>query len=426
MRRSCFRFSMATLLVIVTVVAVWLARTSNSAREQEAAVKEVEKREGDIQFDSKFNVPEWLRNVVGEEYFRRVKVVGFATNHGRKSGSTEPKATDENLRMLESLTDVETLELSHSEEVTDVGLVHLKPLKNLSTLYLHRTGVRGPGLVHIAQLPKLKAIRLSHSELEDSGLEYLGSMSRLTSARLDHTKITDAGLSDLVKATQLETLTLRNTSIGDAGLRQLEQLKRLAFLDVAGTGVTADGVEHFKQALPGCRLAVTFSLGKMPSDELLFPTGYQPSATEVNAKLKELKIDGEVKADASKPGNPIVSLRLEGCTLSDKVVLSLIEHMPELDILNFNQGMVGDELLVGIGGRPIRYLSLQGTRVTDAGLQHLSQLTTVTTLVLSETDVTDEGLLHLHGLSNLNSVILDDTRTTRRGVTKLKEALPNW
>ena len=139
-----------------------------------------------------------------------------------------------------------------------------------------------------------------------------------------------------------------------------------------------------------------------------------------------MKIDGEVGTDASQPGEPIVSLRLFNCTLSDKVVLALLRNMPRLEVLNLRGGLTGDELLAGMGRMPIRYLSLQGTRVTDAGLPHLSRLTGLKELILSDTDISDEGLIHLHGLSTLNQVVLDGTRTTRTGISRLREALPNW
>ena len=147
MARRYIQFSLASLLVVVTVAAVlsfWLAKTSNRARQQVAAVEGVKKGEGIVQFESSVPAPEWLRKAVGEAYFRSVKTVDFATEGGRKRGSNEPKATDENLKLLESLTDVEILELGNSKEITDLGLVHLQPLKNLSTVYLYQTGVRGP------------------------------------------------------------------------------------------------------------------------------------------------------------------------------------------------------------------------------------------------------------------------------------------
>ena len=274
MDRRRLQFSIRALLLIVAIVSVplfWMAKISDRTRRQEAAIQEVAKHEGIVgQSGGNVWVPEWFRVAVGEEFFRSPRTVDFATNLGRRFGSNEAKATDEDLAVLESLTEVETLELGNNEGITDRGLIHLKPLENLSTLYLYQTGVQGPGLVHLERLPKLHSISLSRSELGDSGLKHLGNMPHLKWAALDQTHITDAGMADLAKATGLESLSLRRTAVSDVGLRQLEGLRRLELLDLTGTRVTAEGVAHLKQALPHCQVSVTFGLGMPASEELLF------------------------------------------------------------------------------------------------------------------------------------------------------------
>ena len=50
------RFSLATLLVVVTALSIWLAKTSNDAREQEAGVKGVETNEGIVQLETTLDV----------------------------------------------------------------------------------------------------------------------------------------------------------------------------------------------------------------------------------------------------------------------------------------------------------------------------------------------------------------------------------
>lgn len=419
------RFSLATLLALVTVAAIWLAKLTNDARQQERAVKVVESNEGIVQFEATLDVPQWLRDTVGEEYFRNPKVLDFATNNGRKQGTGEPKATDANLDQLASFRNIHTIELGSNYEVTDAGLAHLRTLRDLTTLYLYRTGVRGSGLAHLMDLPKLEAISLDYTELQDSGTKHLGNMSSLKWAALSNTRLTDASMPDIARASALETLTLRNTEITDDGLKHLEQLHHLGSLDVSGTKVTADGVADFKQALPNCRVIVTFGLGETPSKEPLFAEGVPIGADEINFRLKELKIDGEVETDVTRPANPIISLRLFDTLLADNVVLSLIEHMPDLEVLNFRRALIGDEFLKGIVASKVRFLSLQSTRITDDGLRHLPQLDSLRELVLAETHITDEGILHLQRLDKLNSVILSNTRVTTDGVARLKQALPN-
>jgi hypothetical protein len=399
------------------VAIAWLLTEPHRA--QQRAVAAIAELSGHVEFER--TGPDWLRTIVGEEYLRKVTVVDLAITHGR--------ATDADLIHLESLPNVETLELGNSfgksYGFTDAGLVHLKELRKLKTLYLHRTSVRGPGLVHLLKLPQLTAISLAHSDLDDEGLKHIGNTPGLTWLSLDNTKVTDAGMPDLAQATALETLTMSNVAITDAGLSHLRRLRRLKTLNVTGTLVTLDGVTRIRQALPNCQVSVTYGLGQLASDDLLFPIGYRPTAQEINERFKQLNIAGEVETDPSKPGTPIVKLRLFGSPFSDRVVLSLVEQMPELEQLNLRGALVGDDFLKGIRGMLIRYLSLQATRVTDDGLRHAADLSALRELVLVETEITDDGLHHLESLSGLTSVLLANTRVTIDGVTQLKKALPN-
>ncbi len=75
--------------------------------------------------------------------------------------------------------------------------------------------------------------------------------------------------------------------------------------------------------------------------------------------------------------------------------------------------------------RPVIFVFLGGTQVTDAGLEHLKGLTSLQTLDLGDTFVSDAGLEHLKGLTSLQNLSLWDTKVTDEGVKKLQQALPN-
>ncbi len=70
-------------------------------------------------------------------------------------------------------------------------------------------------------------------------------------------------------------------------------------------------------------------------------------------------------------------------------------------------------------------LDLDGTQVTDAGLEHLKGMTILQLLYLNDTQITDVGLGHLKGLPNLDSLHLNGTQVTDRGIESLRLALPN-
>jgi len=65
-------------------------------------------------------------------------------------------------------------------------------------------------------------------------------------------------------------------------------------------------------------------------------------------------------------------------------------------------------------------LDLNGTRVTDAGLEHVKGLTNLQWLCLTRTKVTDAGLVHLEGLTNLQWLELNNTKITDVGLVHLK------
>jgi len=65
------------------------------------------------------------------------------------------------------------------------------------------------------------------------------------------------------------------------------------------------------------------------------------------------------------------------------------------------------------------------SKITDAGMEHLTGLSNLEELDLLDTKVGDAGLEHLKGLTKLKSLRLNDTNVTIEGVKKLKRALPN-
>ena len=87
---------------------------------------------------------------------------------------------------------------------------------------------------------------------------------------------------------------------------------------------------------------------------------------------------------------------------------------------------VTDAGLVHLSGlTSLQTLYLIDTQITDAGLVHLAGLTSLQTLILWSTQITGPGLVHLRGLTSLQELFLSDTQITDAGVAKLKEVLPD-
>jgi Leucine-rich repeat (LRR) protein len=95
-------------------------------------------------------------------------------------------------------TDVARLDLSHTK-VTDDGLRYLKALPNLNILALSGTEVTDLGLKErVAQLGNLHTLSLSETKVTNKGLEYLEGLNNLQLLDVSFTRVTDEGVADLL------------------------------------------------------------------------------------------------------------------------------------------------------------------------------------------------------------------------------------
>jgi hypothetical protein len=58
-------------------------------------------------------------------------------------------------------------------QVTDAGLVHLKPLSNLAELILVHTKVTDDGLAHLKELTNLKSLDVDDTRVTSAGIEQI-------------------------------------------------------------------------------------------------------------------------------------------------------------------------------------------------------------------------------------------------------------
>lgn len=92
----------------------------------------------------------------------------------------------------------------------------------------------------------------------------------------------------------------------------------------------------------------------------------------------------------------LVSLRVQQTRITAEG-LAVLEHLPALSALTLSYArQLDDRALPAIGAKTaLTWLSLDGTAITDEGMQHLRRLTSLRVLWLGSTAVTGEGLRHL-------------------------------
>jgi hypothetical protein len=191
--------------------------------------------------------------------------------------SRAPNVTSAIFAQLDSLTDLQELNIIHNSNIGDEGTESLSRLRNLRVLCLRQTSVSDATLAHVSVLKDLEQLELSSTNVSDDGMKHLASLSQLTNLDLTHTRVgdlgleyisrlprvrylrlgstntTDAGLLALARTTSLEQLYLWPCNISDSGLPPLKSLTNLKELNI-GPDVTKEAAEELRAALPKCEI----------------------------------------------------------------------------------------------------------------------------------------------------------------------------
>jgi hypothetical protein len=126
--------------------------------------------------ETKVVAPDWLRRLVDDTWltpFRRINVVFFNREPGK-----DVQLADEDLAVLDGLTEVEHLSLNRTR-VTDDALAHVEHLHSLKILRLVDTEITDDGLEHVAKLTHLNELDLFRTQVSHDGLKQLRGLSNL-------------------------------------------------------------------------------------------------------------------------------------------------------------------------------------------------------------------------------------------------------
>ena len=240
--RRRLRFSLATLLVAVTMFCIWLGIYVNRASKQRRVVTSIEKLLGHVIYDYQIDEsgykkverdtngksiglarppgPRWLRSMLGIDYFATVTAVRFRNR----------KIRDNDLELLTSLPRLRAVSI-WGPNIADEGLIHLSSLTDLRTLELIATTET------------------------DVSLQMFSNFQSLRKLYLSSPNITDDGVPALCKIQNLESLSLQQTQVTDAGIKHLASVRTLRHIMLYNTKVTPDGVASLRKSLPDCRIS---------------------------------------------------------------------------------------------------------------------------------------------------------------------------
>jgi hypothetical protein len=416
----------------MTLLGIWLGIKVNQARRQKAAVDKLTALGAQINYEHQrvpsgyfdnrveLNVPEWARELCGDDFFQTVRGVTFAGRVNADRTQTVPyEVTDEDLRCLADLPDLQHLSVVDGP-ITDLGLSHLS---------------------HPEQLVE---VSLWDTNIGDDFVRRLKGATRLEGLSINNSRVTDAAFADMPPYPSLKALRLRDTQTGDRALAVFADCN-LVVLEV-GKNTTDDGVRQFKTFDE----IEFFRASDCPITGEAFRGRSFPKADDVHLRncavtdetlpplveaLRDVRVVGLPKCPITDQGlrhlkhlgkTQILVLsgtKIQGLTLSELASMSSIEWIALHDCpLNDPDLKALEPLYSGVA--PGVNISLDRTPINDNDVAKISGFTNLNWLGLSHTQITDAALAHLYNLKGLLALDLRGTAVTAEGVKQLKSAIP--
>lgn len=356
------KFTLKTLLLVMTVFGVWLGSKVQRANKQRLAVEQIEQLGGNVVYsyelidayswkrsNKPMPGPKWLRNLIGDDYFVRVAYVKQPRGHGEAS-------------YLSSLPDIERIDLQ-STPITDDDLVHLRDMRNLKSLHCSDSQIKGPGLKHLSNCKDLRSLDLRHTQEEEVELTHLEALQKLKTSYSynfhvhGENEIADEAVEYLLRIEKLKQLETYRLAVDDTGGGEVAR-----YIARLNLGVTLSHKQTMDEVVK--RLTVALSSGQIDKSSVM--TGLYSQEGEFS--------------DAG---------------------LEQIAKFAKLERLH-----------------------LGFAAITDEGLVHLRALKNLTELDLYGTSISDDSVPVLASLGQLTKLTVFGTRVTKEGGKRLQDALP--
>jgi Leucine-rich repeat (LRR) protein len=241
--------------------------------------------------------------------------------------------TDTELLDVARLPKLELLDLSHTR-ITDEGLLHLKPAKQIRDLNLYYAEqITDQGMAAIRDWKNLKHLNVRGTRVFDGTLAIVSGLTQLEALDIAYTQITDNGLDGLVPLTRLKELSIGRSKLNKNALEVLRLLPTLEYLDLGGPHPGSGGY----RAKPGT---------PMPDDV--------PRAISELKQLRVLKINySEITADGLR-------------------ILATLDQVEKLSLAGSSH--VDDWAMAQLAQwKRLKYLDVQGTKVTAQGVSALEK-----------------------------------------------------
>ena len=121
-------------------------------------------------------------------------------------------------------------------------------------VHLSQTQADDADVQQIVRTTTLEGIGLDATRITDRSAAMLSALPNLRSIGLSNTGITDIALKHLRKLSNLQDLDIGGTAVTDSGLRYLHNVNTLQRLNLVDTEVTEEGIQALEDVLPRCQI----------------------------------------------------------------------------------------------------------------------------------------------------------------------------
>jgi hypothetical protein len=207
-------------------------------------------------------------------------------------------------------------------------------------------------------------------------------------------------------------LVFSGDQVNDELWRSLENRRDIETLVIWGGTLTNQRLEPISRLTWLTGLA----LGEMPVDDGVF-VHLQPLRELSYLNLAYTNVNGEF---GPLLGAPLRDVRLEGCRRVGDACARSLAQFPTLRNLELHMTGLTDEGLAALGVLPVEVLWL-GPRITDRGMQTVGTFRSLKHADICAHLVTDEGVRALAGMEELEVLWLTRSRITDASIAVLSQ-----
>jgi serine/threonine protein kinase len=307
--------------------------------------------------------------------------------------------------------------LHNSKAVTPEGFALLARCRELTHIDAPTSNLTDAALLRLAGAP-VKYLTVYGTEVSDDGLAVVKELSQLVELHLEFTKVTDKGMVNFA-GSRLDTLSLNGTALTDDGLKALEALVGPRNIGFQKTKVTEAGAKRFARAHPVCRIEW---------DGGTIDPQHDPDRA---AAAWVLKMGGDVflsDGTVTKTGPlPVTMFRLVGAgipaaanvTDADLERFARCRYLSHINVAA--KGVSDAGIAHFVNSRELKVLSTPYLdKVTDA-TPELFKNHDLSSVNFGGTKVSDAGFEHIRHHKRLHSVVLEFTTASDLTLKKLAE-----